>query len=142
MLHGLIHVLMIGILCSVSVFGLIPEPADAADVRQVRSGTQLVVGDSNRSYTVELACIEVPPDQQDAAIVWMRQMVPRGTRVNLRPMGQEQGILLARVTSVGRGGQVIDDLGASLLRAGFAIPSISPGAEDCAALSSEVKTSP
>jgi hypothetical protein len=39
----------------------------AAEVLQVRSGTVLQVGDHNRTYTVELACLTIPPHQGEPA---------------------------------------------------------------------------
>ncbi|MBD2421999.1 hypothetical protein [Cyanobium sp. FACHB-13342] len=104
-----------------------PGVAAAAEVLQVRGATLLQLGDQNRSYTVELACIAVPEAQQDQALAWLRQAVPRHSRVNLRPMGQNQGVLLARVQKIG----AADDLGAGLIAAGLAQTDLTaPG--DCA----------
>jgi endonuclease YncB( thermonuclease family) len=93
-------------------------PAAAAEVLQVRSGVLLQVGDQNRSYPVQLGCISVTPEQSRAAEDWLRQELPRRTRVNLRPLGSADGVLLARV-QVLRGG---DDLGSGLISAGLAQP--------------------
>ncbi len=93
-------------------------PAAAAEVLQVRSGVLLQVGDQNRSYPVQLGCISVTPEQSGAAEDWLRQELPRRTRVNLRPLGSADGVLLARV-QVLRGG---DDLGSGLISAGLAQP--------------------
>ena len=73
-------------------------PASAAEVLQVRSGSLLQVGDRNRTYTVELACVSVDDEQQSDAIAWLRQQLPRRRRVNLRPVGSSNGQLVARVT--------------------------------------------
>jgi endonuclease YncB( thermonuclease family) len=93
-------------------------PAAAAEVLQVRSGVLLQVGDQNRSYPVQLGCISVTPEQSRAAEDWLRQELPRRTRVNLRPLGSADGVLLARV-QVLRGG---NDLGSGLISAGLAQP--------------------
>ncbi len=77
-------------------------PAQAAEVLQVRSATLLQVGDGNRSYGVRLACLDVAPEQQDQALEWLRDRLPRQTRVNLRPLGVEAGTLVARVTPLPR----------------------------------------
>jgi hypothetical protein len=74
-----------------------PGAAAAAEVRQVLSARRLQIGDGNRSYGVELVCLEVDPAHAEAAVGWLRRQVPRGTRVNLRPMGSNNGILQARV---------------------------------------------
>jgi len=48
----------------------------AAEILQVRSGTVLQVGDHNRTYTVELACLAIPPDGDAAAAAWLRNAAP------------------------------------------------------------------
>ena len=92
--------------------------AAAAEVLQVRTATLLQVGDSNRSYSVELACVAVAADQQQPAIDWLRQQLPRRSRVNLRPIGNHDGVLLARVQKLGEA----QDLGSGLIAAGLASP--------------------
>ena len=106
-------------LMMVTLLGVAVPVAAAADVLQVRSGTLLQVGDGNRNYEVELACIQVEPEQQQAAQAWLRQQLPRRTAVNLRPLGQQQGRLQARVRRIGSS----DDLDAGLIAAGLAEPA-------------------
>lgn len=93
-----------------------PAGARAAEVLQVREATLLQVGDGNRSNGVQLACVAVAPDQQAEAVAWLRQQLPRRTRVNLLPAGQNDGVLLARVVKLD--GQL--DLGQGLIEAGLA----------------------
>ena len=99
---------------------LAPLGAAAAEVLQVRSATLLQVGDHNRTYSVELACLAVATDQQPAAAAWLRQQLPRRTRVNLRPLGNRDGVLLARVQRLQSGDALPLDLGAGLVDAGLA----------------------
>jgi endonuclease YncB( thermonuclease family) len=111
-----------------------PGAALAAEVLQVRGATLLQLGDQNRSYTVQLACVEVAEAQQAEAVTWLRQAVPRHTRVNLRPMGQNQGVLLAKVQPLapGRGSKSQStDLGSGLIAAGLAQADLLTTA-DCA----------
>jgi endonuclease YncB( thermonuclease family) len=95
--------------------------AEAAEVLQVRSGTLLQVGDHNRTYTVELACVAVPDGGELAAADWLRQALPRRTKVNLRPVGNDGGTLVARVQRLGssESGSAVD-LGSGLVAAGLA----------------------
>jgi hypothetical protein len=95
-------------------------PASAAQVLQVRQGTLLQIGDRNRSYAVKLVCVVVSPEQDAAAAEWLRQVLPRGTRVNLRPLGKQDGQLLAWVQVVPQGGGAALDLGSGLVAAGLA----------------------
>ncbi len=109
------------------VLGLLlawPGSALAAEVLQVRRATLLQIGDGNRNYAVELACIGVEPADQAAAMAWLRQELPRRTRVNLRPYGERSGLLLARVSRLD--GE--RDMGSGLIAAGLAHPDDSPAA--------------
>ena len=102
---------------------LLPAAAvRAAEVLQVRSGTLLQVGDHNRTYTVELACVALSADGDQAAADWLRTALPRRTKVNLRPVGNDQGTLVARVQRLG-GDPATADLGAGLVAAGLASPT-------------------
>jgi hypothetical protein len=83
---------------------MLPAGAQAAEVLQVRSGNLLQVGDHNRSYSVELACLSLPADGDSAAASWLRRELPRRTRVNLRPVSSHDGTLVARVQRLTGGG--------------------------------------
>ena len=74
-----------------------PFSALAAELLQVRTASMLQIGDRNRSYAVQLACIEIYPQKERAAIAWLKDELPRHTKVNLRPQGSIDGTLLARV---------------------------------------------
>ena len=102
--------------------------AGAAEVLQVRNGSLLQVGDHNRTYSVELACLRIAADNDEAAAAWLRRELPRRTRVNLRPLGNHDGTLQARVQRLGNGEQRGLDLGDGLIAAGLAAPLA-----DCAA---------
>ena len=80
--------------------------AFAAEVMQVSSSTVLLIGDNNRTYTVKISCIEVYPEKEELAFNWLRSELPRHTKINLRPKGSEQGVLLARVSPLGRGSDI------------------------------------
>jgi hypothetical protein len=96
--------------------------AAAAEILQVRSGTLLQVGDHNRSYSVELACLQVAAADEAAAAGWLRRELPRRTRVNLRPLGNQNGTLQARVQRLPTGAATPIDLGDGLIAAGLATP--------------------
>ncbi|MFM8526318.1 MAG: hypothetical protein ACKOCM_11975 [Cyanobacteriota bacterium] len=110
------------------VLGL--QPAVAAEVLQVRSATMLQIGDGNRSYPVRLACLEVAAEDQQQAQQWLRARLPRQTRVNLRPIGAQDGTLVARVTPLARAGlaaaaadPIGTDLSSGLIAAQLASPA-------------------
>ncbi|MCS5699877.1 nuclease [Cyanobium sp. FGCU-52] len=95
---------------------LVPAGADAAQVLQVRGPTLLQIGDGNRSVPVELACVAVAPANGADAVAWLRRELPRQTRVQLRPVRQHDGRLVAQVRRLDSDG----DLGGALVAAGLA----------------------
>jgi hypothetical protein len=105
-----------------------PGGAQAAEVLQVRTATLLQIGDRNRNYAVELGCIAVEPGDQAAAIAWLRQELPRRTRVNLRPLGDHDGQLLAQVSRLDGN----RDIGTGLIESGLAHGDTS--SPDCTVL--------
>ena len=108
--------ILIAAALSLMLLLVLPPQAFAAEVLQVRSATLLQVGDRNRNYSVQLACVQVDPEDEQQAQDWMRRAIPRRRRVNLRPEGSADGVLLARVTPIGDD----LDLGAALVSEGLA----------------------
>ena len=80
----------------ISFFCFYPE-LYAAEILQVTSSSILLIGDHNRTYTVKLACTEISPDLEDESIIWLKKQLPRHTRVNLKPKGSVDGVLVAKV---------------------------------------------
>ena len=70
---------------------------DAAEILQVTSSSVLLIGDHNRTYTVKLACTSVSHDLEDKSVDWLKKQLPRHTKVNLKPEGSVDGVLIARV---------------------------------------------
>ena len=82
----------------ISVILLFPINIFAAQVLQVNSSSLLKIGDRNRIYTVQLACLEVAPSKEKEAVSWLKSKVKGKKRVNLKPEGVDNGVLLARVS--------------------------------------------
>ena len=95
-----------------------PAQVMAAEVLQVRSGTLLQIGDHNRTYTVRLACVAVAESDEALASGWLRQQLPRRSKVNLRPRGSEDGVLIASIEKQDQWGSL--DMGSALVEAGLA----------------------
>ena len=70
---------------------------NAAEVLQVTSSSVLLIGDHNRTYTVKLACTEISPDLEEESVKWLKKHLPRHTKVNLKPKGSVDGVLVAKV---------------------------------------------
>ena len=69
----------------------------AAEILQVTSSSVLLIGDHNRTYTIKLACTEVSPELEEKSVKWLKKQLPRHTKVNLKPKGSVDGVLVARV---------------------------------------------
>ena len=69
----------------------------AAEILQVTSSSVLLIGDHNRTYTVKLACTEIRPDLEEESVKWLKKQLPRHTKVNLKPKGSVDGVLVAKV---------------------------------------------
>ncbi len=69
----------------------------AAEILQVSSSSILIIGDNNRNYTVKIACAEITPNLEERSVNWLRKELPRHTKVNLKPKGQVDGLLVAKV---------------------------------------------
>jgi hypothetical protein len=93
-----------------------PGEARAAEIFGVPGPTLLRVGDQNRGYLVELACLAVEEANSQEAVAWLRRHGPRGTKVNLRPVSEHDGLLVAQVRVLTSG----LDLGEGLVAEGWA----------------------
>ena len=69
----------------------------AAEILQVSSSSILLIGDNNRTYTVKLACTEISSALEEKSFNWLKKQLPRHTKVNLRPKGSVDGVLIAKV---------------------------------------------
>ncbi len=70
----------------------------AAEILQVSGSNVLLIGDNNRTYTVKIACTEIiSPDLEEKSVKWLKEQLPRHTKVNLKPKGSIDGVLVAKV---------------------------------------------
>ena len=80
----------------ISFFSFISK-VNAAEILQVSSSSILLIGDNNRTYTVKLACTEISPDLEEESVNWLKKELPRHTKVNLKPTGSIDGVLVAKI---------------------------------------------
>ena len=73
---------------------------DAAEILQVTNSSVLLIGDHNRTYTVKIACTEISPDLEEKSVKWLKKQLPRHTKVNLKPKGSVDGVLVAKVIPI------------------------------------------
>ena len=86
--------------CLLLLLVISPIKTFAAEVLQIRGPTTLQIGDRNRSYTVQLACIQVDSLKEKTSIDLLKKILSKKKKVNLKPRGSSNGILLARVISI------------------------------------------
>ena len=80
----------------ISFFSIFTK-VSAAEILQVSSSSILLIGDNNRTYTVKIACAEINSDLEEKSVDWLRKELPRHTKVNLKPKGSLDGVLVAKV---------------------------------------------
>ena len=88
--YSKIFILLISLFCSFS-------KVYAAEILQISNSSVLLIGDNNRSYTVKIACTEISPDLEEKSVKWLKKQLPRHTKVNLKPKGSIDGVLIAKV---------------------------------------------
>tara|TARA_Y100001968_G_C19376995_1_gene728195 strand:+ start:497 stop:847 length:351 start_codon:yes stop_codon:yes gene_type:complete len=87
-----------------------PLKVYSAEVLQVTSSSTILIGDNNRTYKIKQPCISVKPTDEIVVSSWIRERLPRRTKVNLRPKGAEDGVLLARVFRMGSDLDIAEEL--------------------------------
>ena len=88
----------------------------AAEILQVSSSSVLLIGDNNRTYTVKIACTEISPDLEEKSVIWLKKQLPRHTKVNLKPKGSLDGMLVAKVIPLNSN----NDINEKYIKAGLA----------------------
>ncbi len=88
------------LICFLLVLFLFPVKVFAAKVLQVKSSNTFLLGDNNRTYSVKLACIEIDPKKQLQASSFLKTELPRNVRVNIKPRGFDQGVMVASIVNM------------------------------------------
>ena len=84
---------------SISILCFFPK-AYTAEIVQVSRSSILLIGDNNRTYTVKIACTEISPELEERSVGWLKKEFPRHTKVNLKPKGSVDGVLVAKVITL------------------------------------------
>ncbi len=99
----------------VLLFVVFPYQISSAEVLQIKNSSTLVIGDNNRNYTVRIACLEVEPSDEIHAVNYIESILPRRAKVNLKPNGSKDGILISRIIKMGAN----IDIGAEVISKGL-----------------------
>ena len=95
---------------------ILNNPIFAAEILQVRDSNTLIIGDQNRNYTVKIACLETEDSKDKIIKSYLEEILPRHSKVNLKPKGSRDGILISRVIKLDTG----DDITTSIVKKGYA----------------------
>ncbi len=79
---------------------LIPIKLLSAEILQVTSSSIVQIGDNNRNYKVNIACIDIESSKDQEAIEWLRIKLPRHSKVNFHPKGSKDGVLIAELIDI------------------------------------------
>ena len=90
------------LLLIICVLFLDPLSTFSAEVLQVNSSNILLIGDQNRSYSVGIPCLNINSENESEIKDWLKFNLPRRTRVNLKPLGSKDGVLIANINLIGQ----------------------------------------
>ena len=79
---------------------LIPVQANSAEILQINSSNNILVGDQNRNISIELFCSQVDENNEMIAINLLKKEFPRGNKVKIKPIGFKENILIAKVFNI------------------------------------------
>tara|TARA_B100000579_G_C22828044_1_gene854335 strand:+ start:1235 stop:1579 length:345 start_codon:yes stop_codon:yes gene_type:complete len=88
----------------------------AAEILQIKDSSTLIIGDQNRNYTVKIACLSVVSEEEKNVLKEIESKLPRHTKINLKPKGSKDGILISRIINISNG----LDIGEYLIDQGLA----------------------
>ncbi len=79
---------------------LIPIQTNSAEILQINSSNNILVGDQNRNISIELFCSDVDENNELIAINLLKKEFPRGNKVKIKPIGFKENILIAKVFNI------------------------------------------
>ena len=77
-----------------------PIQTHSAEILQINTSDNILVGDQNRNLTIKLFCSNVNEEQESTAINLLKKEFPRGNKVKIKPLGFSENILIARVFNI------------------------------------------
>ena len=77
-----------------------PVIANSAEILQIKSSNNILVGDQNRNLTIELFCVGVNKNDEIEATNLLKSEFPRGSKVKIKPFSFKEDVLLAKVFNI------------------------------------------
>ena len=79
---------------------LFPLTGYSAEILQINTTNDIVIGDQNRELSLTLPCIEVEKDNERLAVEMLKKRFPRGVKIKIKPFGLDESILSAKISRV------------------------------------------
>ena len=69
----------------------------SAEILQINTSKSILVGDQNRTLSIELFCIDINDNDEKEAINILKKEFPRGSKVKIKPVGFKENTLVAKI---------------------------------------------
>ena len=77
-----------------------PITSESAEILQINSSHNILVGDQNRNLSIELFCANIDESDEQIAINLLKKEFPRGSKVKIRPISFKENILISKVFNI------------------------------------------
>jgi len=88
------------ILIIICLIILNPVIVNSAEILQIKSSNNILVGDQNRNLTIGLFCVDVNKNDEIEATNLLKSEFPRGSKVKIKPFGFKENVLIAKVFNI------------------------------------------
>ena len=72
----------------------------SAEILQINTTQNIIIGDQNRKLTVSLPCIKVKITQEKIALEMLKKDFPKGTKIKIKPFASDDTFLSAQIFRV------------------------------------------
>ena len=91
---------IIKILIIICLFVFAPTITSSAEILQIKSSSNILVGDQNRNLSIKLFCVNSNDNDEDIAVSLLKKEFPRGSKIKIKPVGYQENILVAKVFDI------------------------------------------
>ena len=77
-----------------------PIRVNSAEILQIASSKNILVGDQNRNLSIELFCSNVHEKNEQHALNLLKKEFPRGNKIKIKPFGFNENKLIAKVFNI------------------------------------------
>ena len=77
-----------------------PSNVFSAEILQINTTQNIIIGDQNRRLSVSLPCIKVKSLQEKTALEMLKKDFPKGTKIKIKPFASDDTFLSAQIFRV------------------------------------------